>query len=508
MVTVRFLFLVILCQWKSVESLNILGIFVYEGPSHFFVFKQYLEKLAEKGHNLTVISHFPREEVIPNYHDISLAGTIKIPQGAMPMERSFWTIIKITDYILAAGNNDCKVMLENESVQELWKSKRKFDLVIMEHFTSDCGLGLAYKLDAPVVQLKTSDFTPWQYGTFGIPFNPSYAPFIMTSNLKSSVYKRVEKTILHHLLIFKYMNAQKVDQETLGKYFDIPPLEQLSREVKFLLLNHNFVLTGSRLLPSNVIEVGGYHVAPPKPLPADIQKYVEESKNGVIYISFGTLLNEASLPEYKMKAILDALAELPQRVVWKWNGQIFSGDRNKIYAAKWLPQNDLLAHPNVHAFFSHSGHLSAIEAIFHGVPMIAMPVLGDQPAIADCVERSGLGVQIALNELTKDELLNKFRTVLASDFRARVKSLSRAYSARPASAMSSAIFWTEFAAQHNVSARHPAADVPLHQYLCLDVIAVIGTFITICILILWKVLNLLLSFTRKFINLNVKNKRD
>ncbi|XP_072933729.1 UDP-glucosyltransferase 2-like [Epargyreus clarus] len=503
------LLLLVSCYTNSVESLNILGIFPYEGRSHFFVFKNFLQKLAEKGHKLTVISHFPREEVIPNYHDVSLAGTIRIAEGVFSVERSYWTLLKIMNYVVNTGNNDCKVMLENESVQELWKSKRKFDVVIMEQFNSDCGLGLAYKLNAPVVEFRTSELMPWQYGSFGIPFNPSYIPFILTGGIKPTLYERVEKTILHYIYLLKYMNAQKIDQDTLGKYFDdIPPLEQLSREVKFLLLNHNFVLTGSRLLPSNVFEVGGYHIVPPKPLPAALQKFIDESKNGVVYISFGTLLKETTLPDYKMKAILDAVGELPQRVVWKWNGDVFPGDTKNIYVAKWLPQNDLLAHPNVLAFFSHCGHLSTIEAATRGVPLIAMPILGDQPSNADSVEDIGFGVQIALSEITKDNLLNKFRIVLDSDFRARVKSLSRAYSARPASAMSSAIFWTEFAAQHNVSARHPAADVPLHQYLCLDVIAVIGTFITICILILLKIILAILSITKSFMNVKVKDKKN
>ncbi len=51
----------------------------------------------------------------------------------------------------------------------------------------------------------------------------------------------------------------------------------------------------------------------------------------------------------------------------------------------WLPQNDLLAHPNVRAFLSHAGINSQYESAFHGCPMIAMPCLGDQYANADRV---------------------------------------------------------------------------------------------------------------------------
>ena len=49
----------------------------------------------------------------------------------------------------------------------------------------------------------------------------------------------------------------------------------------------------------------------------------------------------------------------------------------------WLPQNDLLAHPNMHAFLSHAGINSQYESAYHAVPLVAMPCLGDQYANAD-----------------------------------------------------------------------------------------------------------------------------
>ena len=44
----------------------------------------------------------------------------------------------------------------------------------------------------------------------------------------------------------------------------------------------------------------------------------------------------------------------------------------------WLPQNDLLGHPAVTAFLSHGGIHSMYEAIYHGVPMVVVPLTADQ----------------------------------------------------------------------------------------------------------------------------------
>lgn len=71
-----------------------------------------------------------------------------------------------------------------------------------------------------------------------------------------------------------------------------------------------------------------------------------------------------------------------------------------------------VAHPKVVAFYSHCGLLSTTEAIYHGVPIVGMPVIGDQPSNAAAIEESGFGVQIQLNDVTKENLVEKFNSVL------------------------------------------------------------------------------------------------
>ncbi|XP_072933728.1 UDP-glucosyltransferase 2-like [Epargyreus clarus] len=255
-------------KWNSVKALNILGVFPNQEQSHWFMYEKYLQYLAKKGHNLTVITHFPQEEVIPNYYDVDLGAKNKVTEEVFATKKTYWMTLKVMDYVVTSGIERCKEMLENESVQELWKSKRKFDLVVMDYFNGDCGLALAYKLGAPVIGV-TSELFPWHYRTFGIPFNPSYVPFTFIDSFKPTLYKRVESTVLDYIFNLKYENAQREHEHILSKYFgDLPPLKELIRGIKFLLLYQNFVLSGSRLLPPNVIEVGGYHEMPTKPLPA------------------------------------------------------------------------------------------------------------------------------------------------------------------------------------------------------------------------------------------------
>lgn len=250
-------------------SLNILGIFPYHGKSHFIVFRVYLRELARRGHNVTVISHFPEQDPPANYHDISLAGSIKAIEGETPFENSYLTLFMVSLYLANAGVENCNVMLANNRVQNLIKENPKFDVIVVEHFNSDCALGIAHKLQAPVVGIMSHILMPYHYQRLGVPYNPAYVPFhFLEGGTKPTLYQRVERTIFD--FYFRKLNqyyTQRSNQNTLAQYFnDIPPLEDLARELKFLLVYHHFTLTGSRLFPSNVIEIGGFHVIDAKPL--------------------------------------------------------------------------------------------------------------------------------------------------------------------------------------------------------------------------------------------------
>lgn len=75
-----------------------------------------------------------------------------------------------------------------------------------------------------------------------------------------------------------------------------------------------------------------------------------------------------------------------------------------------------------------------------------------------------------------------------------------AWKDRPISAIDNAVFWTEFAAKYsNITFRSRSADVPLYQYLYLDVF-VVFTAIVICIgfLVNYIITLLLRRLAKKF----------
>ncbi|GMT15950.1 hypothetical protein PFISCL1PPCAC_7247, partial [Pristionchus fissidentatus] len=62
-----------------------------------------------------------------------------------------------------------------------------------------------------------------------------------------------------------------------------------------------------------------------------------------------------------------------------------------VVLTKWMPQVDILAHPNVVSFITHGGMGSTQETAMRGVPGIFVPIFGDQPRNAGMMDYNGLG---------------------------------------------------------------------------------------------------------------------
>eukprot|EP00262_Sarcandra_glabra_P012485 TRINITY_DN3234_c0_g1_i1.p2 TRINITY_DN3234_c0_g1~~TRINITY_DN3234_c0_g1_i1.p2 ORF type:complete len:170 (-),score=32.62 TRINITY_DN3234_c0_g1_i1:289-798(-) len=85
----------------------------------------------------------------------------------------------------------------------------------------------------------------------------------------------------------------------------------------------------------------------------------------------------------------------------------------------WAPQLQILAHPSVGGFLTHSGWSSIIEGIQFGHPFVLFPVAYDQGLIARMVEEMKIGVEIARNEndgsFTRDSVSESLRLVMVEE---------------------------------------------------------------------------------------------
>lgn len=69
-------------------------------------------------------------------------------------------------------------------------------------------------------------------------------------------------------------------------------------------------------------------------------------------------------------------------------------------------------HENVRAFITHGGLFGTQEAIYCGVPMIGIPLFGDQRInVKNCVKKK-VAVSLSLTELTEEKLTSAINNVL------------------------------------------------------------------------------------------------
>lgn len=70
------------------------------------------------------------------------------------------------------------------------------------------------------------------------------------------------------------------------------------------------------------------------------------------------------------------------------------------------------AHPSIRLFVTHGGQNSIMEAIQHAVPMVGIPLFGDQPENIVRIEAKKLGVSIQLHNLKADTLAFMMKQVI------------------------------------------------------------------------------------------------
>ncbi|CAH0561448.1 unnamed protein product [Brassicogethes aeneus] len=504
--------LVMISLLNIVSCYNILGVFLHPGKSHVDVFLPLMKELADRGHYVTVLSHYKLKVPIDRYTDIDLVGEVTPMKEVVDMQEiadnkfsSFREAILLGEM----ANISCETSLKMPGVQDLIRKKKQhnFDIIVSEFFNSDCHIGFHLLFQAPLIGITSSTLMPWTSKRVANPSNPSYIPNnLMRYSDVMTFGDRVLNTIAyiwHQFYFDVFINAN--DQRLINSYFNrrMPSIKEGIYNVSLVLTNTHFSLNLPRPLVPNVVEIGGIHIGKAKKVPKNIEKWIDGSSDGVIYFSLGSMIKGHTFPTDKRKEFLKAFGKLSQTVLWKWENETMEGKPDNVMIQKWMPQFDILCHPNVKAFISHGGLLGVTEAVHCGVPVIVMPQFGDQFTNAKALESVGGGVILHLSEATEESISKALKKVLSSKFRQQAKELSERFRDRPMSPMDTAIYWVEYVARHKGAPhmRTAAVNMPFYQYYLLDVISflilIVSLTLYIVVYVLKTMLKLFLSSSRK-----------
>ena len=143
----------------------------------------------------------------------------------------------------------------------------------------------------------------------------------------------------------------------------------------------------------------------------------------LLFISLGTIFNNQ--PEF-FKTCFEAFGDTPYQVVLSAGTHI---DRNALGArpinmlvASYVPQLEILSRSS--CFITHAGMNSTMEALYYGVPMVAIPQMVEQAMTARRIAELGLGLHLDPSTVTAATLITGVGDVLADDaLRARVAAM-------------------------------------------------------------------------------------
>ncbi|XP_045852905.1 UDP-glucuronosyltransferase 2A1 isoform X5 [Meles meles] len=453
--------------------------------SHWLNVKIIIDELIKKEHNVTVLVASGALFISPASKPSLMFEIYKVPFGKERIEgiikdfvltwmenrpspstiwRFYQEIARVLKDFHILSREICDGVLKNQNLMDKLK-KSKFEVLISDP-VFPCGDIVALKLGIPFMfSLRFSPASTVEKHCGKVPFPPSYVPAILSELTdQMSFTDRVRNFISYRLQDYMF--------DTLWKSWDSYYSEALGRpttlceimgKAEIWLIRTYWDFEFPRPYLPNFEFVGGLHCKPAKPLP---------------------------------------------KVLWRYKGKkpATLGDNTRLY--DWIPQNDLLGHPKTKAFITHGGTNGIYEAIYHGIPMVGVPMFADQPDNIAHMKAKGAAVEVDINTMTSEDLLNALRTVINEpSYKENATRLSKIHHDQPVKPLDRAVFWIEFVMRHK-GAKHlrPAAhNLTWFQYHSLDVIGFLLACVATAIFLVTKCC--LFSY-RKFGKTGKKKKRE
>ncbi|XP_053219322.1 UDP-glucuronosyltransferase 2C1-like isoform X2 [Podarcis raffonei] len=479
--------------WGSASSGNVL---IWPADdSHWINLKFIMNELRARGHRVTVLlpsffriidpsepSPFPIEVISAPFSKAEMEDLLQdyihlCTYGIR--ELSSWEFFSklnaLVTHVMGRYKTVCHIAVTNEKLLEKMESAG-FDVLLADPLIP-CAELLAQKLRIPFIYTYRFSFGNTVERLCGcMPAPPSYVP-ASTGELtdRMTFIERVRNLLFYLFQDFLFQHIQYKGWDEF--YSDVlgrpTTLCEVMGKAEIWLIRTYWDFEFPRPFLPNFEFVGGLHCQPAKPLPEEMEEFVQSSgEHGIVVFSLGSMIK--NLTEEKGNMIALALSQLPQKVLWRYKGKRPDtlGANTRLY--DWIPQNDLLGHPKTKAFITHGGTNGIYEAIYHGVPMVGIPMFADQPDNVVHMKAKGMAVQLHIHTMKTEDLVDAVNTVIHNaTYKENAMRLSQIHHDQPIKPLDRAVFWIEFVMRHK-GAKHlraAAHHLTWYQYHSLDVIA-------------------------------------
>ncbi|XP_026314390.1 UDP-glucuronosyltransferase 2B7-like isoform X2 [Hyposmocoma kahamanoa] len=429
--------LLLLSCFTIAHTYKILCVLTVPSRSHNMLAKGFVRTLLKAGHEVTWVTPFEDNKPQKGLTMVYVSDMLKIMENIDMMDSSKSQSLS---FILGFARNVSSATVQNKQVREILVTQQ-FDAVVTEWFMSDTDAGYAAILQVPWIILYSTHVHTHVENLLDEVRSVSTVPSVMTRlPMPMNFWQRLANTAAFMMFTGLMWYNEFTDAPNYETYFsslaqargiDLPPYRAAISNVSILMANSHPSIAPALSLPPNVVYIAGYHIDESTPLPKDLQEIMDNSPQGVVYFSMGSVIKPSTIPKETIRELIRIFGSLKMTVLWKLD-DVPAGLPKNIHVRKWWPQTSVLAHPNIRLFITHGGALSTIEAVHFGVPLLAVPVFGDQPSNAFRAENAGYARVVPFEPTLAPKLEIALTELLSNDrYYQRAKYLSKLFNSRP-----------------------------------------------------------------------------
>ncbi|XP_067838459.1 UDP-glucuronosyltransferase 3A1-like isoform X2 [Heptranchias perlo] len=397
----------------------------------------------------------------------------------------------------------CEWIMGDTDLMNSLKSE-EFDIAVIDAF-NPCSFLVAEKLSLRFVAVHVGNF--WNGHQFGLPTPLSYVPMhrsLLTDRMEFWGRLKNSMMFLSSFVVERMIQARfEKAIKTCFPAGSEPNLSELYLKAELSIYNSDFTLEFPRPLLPNVVCVGGLLSKPARPVSQELEDFIlTAGENGFVVVTLGSMLCSVNLPTV-LKEMNTAFSQLPQVVIWRhvrghWPSDVHLAPNIKL--VDWLPQNDLLGHPKARLLVTHGGFNSLMEAVYHRVPVIGIPLFGDQFDNMVRAEAKGLGLTIQVNQLQARDLSAAMAKVIGDKrYKASALALSRIHRSHPFPPQQYLVRWVEHILHLGGGdhLRPYGLQLPWYQQYLIDVILFLLAVLSMVMYIIIKILRSAMGCLRR-----------
>ncbi|XP_059193850.1 UDP-glucuronosyltransferase 3A1-like [Centropristis striata] len=466
------------------------------GGSHYLLLDEISHNLHQRGHEVRMLLQLGNP-IITGFSYAGRADSYQRSTWSLGekyiKEYNGWFLEQQTQFLLGRDSfnnflnfmghlsHQCDRLLGDKEIITFLQNER-YDVAILDAF-NPCSFILAHKLGVRYIA-----FYPGTLNgplSIALPSPVSYIP-VFSSQLSDhmNLLDRA-KNLFYSFLApvgqeLVWSTFREVVERHLESWSPKGALEELHQGAELWAFNTDFSLEFPQPLMPYTVLVGGLLNKPARPLEQHLDLWISSFGDaGFIVVTLGSMVSSVSVGPLLVELVA-GFSRIPQGVLWRYDPKQWPSHLARppnLMLVDWLPLNDLLGHKNIRLFITHGGQNSLLQAVYHAVPVLGIPLFGDQFDNVVRAKTKGLGLAINPTQITRELLSSTIQTLIQDTrFKSSALSLSRVHKSHPVPPALRLIQWVEHIL-HSGSGAHlrpVSLTQPWYQRYLLDLVLLLS----------------------------------